>query len=377
MPSSPLLRPASIVAVAVVALVVGSACARSIDDGVVATDLGMPQTLPKPQNACIDTACPAPFATCGSSDPCAVDLLRDPEHCGSCEHACPKGWKTQGTFLCDQGTCQLVCGPGWADCDGIASNGCETPLDGDPKNCGGCGIACKGDDPCWLGACGCPKGFTLCGKDCKKLDSDDKNCGACGQECSAPSDPADPRWVCGPKVTPANMAFRCGESQCTLQCMPGWGNCNKDECGDGCEIDLKSDPNNCGACGHACDAGQACVNGTCLCPAGTTLCGSECVDLQRDPLNCGRCYESCPGAYAEATNKVSTGGAQCIGGSCSFVCYPGFADCDKDLDNGCETDLRKDQRHCGACNVSCNVKGGQPCVSGVCLTKPCEESVVK
>jgi hypothetical protein len=59
------------------------------------------------------------------------------------------------------------------------------------------------------------------------------------------------------------------------------------------------------------------------------------------------------------------------------VCFPGFADCDDDVYTGCEVDIRKDQRNCGACGTRCDVKGGQPCVEGACLTKPCEAEVVR
>lgn len=39
------------------------------------------------------------------------------------------------------------CVEGWGDCDGIGSNGCETPLDASP-NCGGCGITCAAGGYC-------------------------------------------------------------------------------------------------------------------------------------------------------------------------------------------------------------------------------------
>ncbi len=364
--------------VAAMALVVASACAQSVEDGLVAPELGIPETSPPPKNACVETKCPAPFATCPGSGPCTVDLRSDVLHCGSCEKQCPKGTRSNGTFLCVEGTCEIACAPSYGDCNGDVVDGCETPLGKDPKNCGGCGITCAEGDICWKGACGCPKGFTACGDECKKLDADDDNCTACGTLCRAPTDDADPRWTCGSKVTPANTKWTCAESSCSLRCKPLYGDCNDNFCGDGCEVDLGSDPANCGACGHACDPGQACVQGTCLCPPGTILCGGECVDTARDPLNCGACGYTCPGAWQLRAGKPGTGGGPlCEGGECRYVCYPGFADCDKDIDNGCEVDLRKDQRNCGACGTSCDVKAGQPCVAGQCLTKPCEIGPVR
>src|SRR5690242_11782591 len=55
--------------------------------------------------------------------------------------------------------------------------------------------------------------------------------------------------------------------------------------------DPNTDPFNCGMCGHACAAGEACVGGHCVsnCPTGETFCDGTCVNLQTDPMNCGAC----------------------------------------------------------------------------------------
>jgi hypothetical protein len=59
---------------------------------------------------------------------------------------------------------------------------------------------------------------------------------------------------------------------CSRECVPGYADCNGDPA-DGCEVELKSNPANCGACGNQCNmgAGQPCVEGKCLmveCDAG-------------------------------------------------------------------------------------------------------------
>lgn len=374
------LRPLSrrLVTVASTALVLAAAaCAHSVDDPGVAPELGVPATKPEAKNACVETTCPAPWATCAGAAPCTVDVRTDVRNCGACGNPCPRLLGGSATVLCVEGTCQIACAAGNGDCNGVLKDGCETNLEDDPKNCGGCGITCDETSLCWRGACGCPKGFTQCGTECKKLDSDDDNCAACGQRCTAPADPNDPRWICGPEVTPPETKWTCASSSCNLQCKPGRGDCNKQFCADGCEIDLLRDPQNCGTCGHACEAGQFCANGTCLCPPGTTRCGDECVDTAKDPMNCGACGYACPGGFAMRPGQPSTGGPLCDDGECKYVCFPGYADCDRDLDNGCETDLTKSQRHCGACGTSCDVKAGQPCVAGACLTKPCEIGPVR
>jgi hypothetical protein len=53
----------------------------------------------------------------------------------------------------DGGPPPLVCSAGTADCNGIASDGCETDLTSDFANCGACGTSC-GTASCTAGACG-------------------------------------------------------------------------------------------------------------------------------------------------------------------------------------------------------------------------------
>jgi hypothetical protein len=48
----------------------------------------------------------------------------------------------------------------------------------------------------------------------------------------------------------------------TLTCNPGFADCNGNGA-DGCEASITT-AQSCGACGHACAAGQVCNNGTCM-----------------------------------------------------------------------------------------------------------------
>jgi len=365
------------IAVAIPTLLSTASCARSVRDEYTPPVLVSDEAGLAPINACVETNCPAPFATCGGKAPCTIDLKSNVQHCGACGAKCPTApdpAAKNGSYVCSEGVCKLACAPLSADCNQNQADGCETSTVSDPNNCGFCGNKCKDGDPCWLGACGCPNGFTLCGTECKDLQSDDKNCSACGKLCKAPDDPNDAHWICGPNVEPANTKWTCATADCKLLCKPPFQDCNKDFCGDGCETDVSSDKNNCGACGKKCESWQSCVNGTCLCPQGTILCDDECIDINKDPNNCGGCGKKCPGPKSTQPGKPPVGGSpSCENGECKYVCFPGFADCDDYAGNGCEVNLNTNQKNCGACGTSCDVGAGQPCVLGVCLTKPCPD----
>jgi hypothetical protein len=46
-----------------------------------------------------------------------------------------------------------------------------------------------------------------------------------------------------------------------------------------------------------------------------------------------------------------------------MTCTAGFADCDGKQDNGCEANLTRDKKNCGAC--------GNRCIFGHCATGIC------
>ena len=200
--------------------------------------------------------------------PC-VDPNDDDKHCGACNNACPPegdGTKTalpNTYFGCVEAQCgELKCSPGFADCDLVTENGCETPLV-DNDNCGACGNKCQDGQRCGQNLqgvvmCMCPAGQTFCGAcvgescfgGCYDLTSDKDNCGACGVRCS----PGVQRGI-----------EACVYGECQTSCHEGWDDCNGNR-SDGCETHIASDPNNCGGCGIVCDgiAGQACVDGQCM-----------------------------------------------------------------------------------------------------------------
>jgi hypothetical protein len=114
-------------------------------------------------------------------------------------------------------------------------------------------------------------------------------------------------------------------------------------CG-GNSVDLHSDHDNCGACGHVCSWDLQCVAGTCACMA--TTCGSICVTLDDNPKNCGACGHSCE------TNQW------CDHGSCTSVCAGTVC-------GGWCTNIMTNDDACGACGHHCGVT--ESCKAGVCV----------
>lgn len=365
------MRHAILATAALLTVALAASCARSVSDPITDLEATFGADSGTVQDGlCVSTDCPSPWATCAGSGLCKVNTSNDVDHCGSCDVACPKFAKSKhATSVCSGGECKYGCAPGYADCNGQAADGCETWTFDDPKNCGACGNDCK-DDLCWKGACGCPSGYTRCGNECVVLASDQLNCGACGNICNPPKDANDPAWICGPEVSPPHTRWTCTGGACKLLCHPAYGDCNNQFCGDGCETLLANDPNNCGGCGKKCNEGQVCVNGGCKCNGGI-LCGEDCVDLQNDPNNCGACGNQCPGPSPSVG-----GGPGCVAGECTYVCNPGWADCNASIYDGCEVNLASDSLNCGACKKKCKGGQGQPCVDGVCLSKPCDEAGV-
>ena len=105
------------------------------------------------------------------------------------------------------------------------------------------------------------------------------------------------------------------------------------------------------------DAFDGCAVGLVDCD-GLASTGCE-TDLSRSVLHCGGCNAACTNAH---------GGSACSAGSCVASCTVGFADCDGDQRNGCETSLDT-ASDCGACGSVCSATGGRPlCTATGCGT---------
>jgi hypothetical protein len=207
------------------------------------------------------------------------------------------------------------------------------------------------DETCVFDAC--LTGFGDCDADptngCEvDLTTDVASCGACAAACTLPG------------ATPA-----CVDGLCAVgACDAGFGDCDVDPV-NGCELALVT-LTDCGACGTACAPANAtgdCATGACA--IGT--CNASFDDCDTDPGNgceqslitlahCGAC-----GTVCTLPNATET----CATGSCAVLaCNTNFGDCDAMASNGCETDLLRNNLHCGMCGIAC--VGGDRCRTGVC-----------
>jgi hypothetical protein len=147
-----------------------------------------------------------------SSDGCETNLTNSSLHCGACGVACGKAGPNQA-ISCEESKCVTACDAFSGDCDGDATNGCETDLGSNLAHCGSCDAA-----PCQPG----PHG-----------------------------------------------AASCDGGSCSVTCETGFGNCDGDPA-NGCEADFATDLAHCGACGGDCEGGT-CKGGVCECAASTTI----------------------------------------------------------------------------------------------------------
>jgi subtilisin family serine protease len=323
-------------------------------------------------SVCVIDACDAGYGDCNADgwDGCEADLNTDVEHCGDCATACSDVYPN-ATVDCVAGGCEMGdCLADFGDCNGDAADGCEADLLADPDNCGSCGQACAldhataacDDGDCAVGSC--DVGWGDCNGDpadgCEQsVEDDDANCGACGRSCDL-----------------AHASAHCQGVDCVIDaCDADWADCDA-VVANGCETDVMSDPAHCGDCATVCDYPQAtavCDDGVCAigeCEPGWNDCNGDAADgcesdPETDPDNCGECGIVCSTNHAEA---------ECRSGICFMGdCEDGYANCDHNNANGCETDIQSDADNCGGCEVHCDIPNATAaCSAGACVVAECE-----
>jgi hypothetical protein len=112
-----------------------------------------------------------------------------------------------------------------------------------------------------------------------------------------------------------------------------------------CPNGMRCHANRCGTCPLVPEGG-GCVNGQVVCLGGLTLCDSRCVDLRSDPEHCGACDTPVP-----ARGYCASGASDCS--SADQLC-------------GGECVARDDREHCGGCGLSCGLAVTAACAGLEC-----------
>lgn len=323
----------------------------------------------------MDGQCSPGFDNCDKdhANGCETNILSDDQNCGLCGNSCARD-NADGTC---NGTakCEITCHTNFDDCNGdlfeFNSDGCEVFLPESVDHCGACGNKCalpNATPTCSSSACAvetCNAGYDNCdakpANGCEiHIDADVNNCGACGNKCNLP-----------------NAIAKCSDGGCEIEsCHTGFSDCDGDPT-NGCEVNLATNVDNCGTCGTACEfdnAAALCVDKVCrlsTCNAGFSDCdanpanGCE-ANLKSDPNNCNACGSVC---------NLDNATALCTAGSCTIgTCAADFASCDNRNTTGCETHLPTDANHCGACGNKCNLPNAiAKCSAGGCAIESCHE----
>jgi hypothetical protein len=124
--------------------------------GVCGTVCAVPHaTAGCASGACTIAACSAGYADCNNSavDGCEVNIATDVNNCGGCATVCTVPANATGA-TCSAGVCGMgACSVGWANCNFVTTDGCETNLLTSTIHCGLCGNVCASGHSCVNGTC--------------------------------------------------------------------------------------------------------------------------------------------------------------------------------------------------------------------------------
>jgi Fibrinogen beta and gamma chains, C-terminal globular domain len=353
---------------------------KAVDAASDVTDLGLDAPDVSADTPAVDT----PDVTVADVAPDTSDATdarpgacRDNTDCGSNEFgyricdattgmcvACTsanRGSCASGEYCTPANRCEAGCG---ADADCARDGGifrCDTAR----HVC----VGCTRDDQCAPGSiCGAD---AMCVPGCNAGHACADGDACCAGACRDTVTDAVNCGACARTCAAPNGVAGCAMSACVVAaCGTGFGDCDTTAT-NGCETDLRTTVANCGACGTRCaaapNATPTCAAGRCglMCNAGFADCDGDAAngcetDTRTSATNCGACGTACP-AGANATPT-------CASGRCGTTCAAGFGDCDANPANGCEANLQSDPTRCGTCATTCagGTNARPTCAMGVC-----------
>jgi hypothetical protein len=237
-------------------------------------------------------------------------------------------------------------------------------------SCGQQGSSCCADGGCsGISYCGkthvceshptdvgepCTQGSQCISGTCSYPEGTDAGSGVCTEPCLAASD-CVPGWTC-------DQGGQSGsEGQGVCVCTPVTEACDGKD--DNCDGKIDEEPGADVACSLAAGVPKTCVQGACVCVAACGDAGT-CSDLTRDPNNCGACGHAClPGWQACVNSECLCAGLLCplpAAGDAGPLVPDGGAD------GGAVECVQptSDPNNCGACGVVC--PSPYPCQHGAC-----------
>ena len=247
------------------------------------------------------------FVICGSR------ICYSSQHCDAETETCLEGETCGDSFCTSHQHCNYLTGR----CEeGVkcGSNICKSP-----KFCDSSSLSCKTGKTC---------GDSLC---TETQICEDNHCLSCGED----------DLICnGECVDPLTSMTHCGASGARCQYSPG----------------------------SKCFEGQFCDSGTCKCYTGVDcMIGYGKMDCGPDQLVCtGEYIHACVenktsleycgcnslGRGTKCTDLPHTVNNTCEEGKCQITCEEGWADCNGNIEDGCEADLT-DPKTCGSCSNYC------------------------
>jgi hypothetical protein len=157
-------------------------------------------------------------------------------------------------------------------------------------------------------------------------------------------------------------------------CPPGTKLCDNGQCVPNDEtLTGCANPTNCDPCAYArgkviCNDAGACEGAGCLDPWAD--CNHDVKDgcetnIKTNAAHCLSCNQpACDGGLPNV-QETACRGDQDAASTCGIAqCVPGFGDCNRDPKDGCEVDLSSDSANCGECDAGCGDAGA--CVQGHC-----------